>query len=308
MKKTILLFALVCATFAFAEDPSSARWSVRAGYAWRARARTDFSSSARSASPGGIYENGSVDGAGNWTGGDFAKLPSGIGPGSAGDGNDWALVLSRGEASGSGSDEAGMQGLDLAASWRFAEAQDIVDVALQLRFAAYWNLGNASSGGYARYNDYARFVTPVSGATPDPGLDYAESPAASDRRYLAGGSRQTMRLEADLYQIGIGPTVSVEAFRWCRPLSWINVYAGVEALCNVIDSEFDAGGASADETNCRLGFGGHVGLMGNLTRNMSVFAQAGYEWIDEDNVSVRGVRATTDYSSLVLSAGLVFRF
>lgn len=44
------------------------------------------------------------------------------------------------------------------------------------------------------------------------------------------------------------------------------------------------------------------------TENIGFFGQVGYEWIDEDDVSVRGVRATTDYSSLVLSAGIQVRF
>ena len=35
---------------------------------------------------------------------------------------------------------------------------------------------------------------------------------------------------------------------------------------------------------------------------------SGYEWIDKDEVSVNGISAETDFSSLVLSAGLQFRF
>ena len=117
------------------------------------------------------------------------------------------------------------------------------------------------------------------------------------------------RLRSDLYQIGLGPKVTWSPFvGWCDCMSWLDVYGGVEVLCNLARTEFDADGHSSSQTDCLLGFGGNVGLVGNITDWIGIYGQVGYEWVDKSNVSTGGFKADIDYSSLVLSAGVQVRF
>ena len=110
------------------------------------------------------------------------------------------------------------------------------------------------------------------------------------------------QLRADLYQIGLGPTVS---WRACR---WLDAYAVAAALCNIAALDFACDGASVSETQCRLGFGADVGLVANVTDWLGLYGEVGYEWVDGFDTSVGDVRSTVDFSSLVVSAGIVLRF
>lgn len=299
MKMMVMMSVLACAASVFADEELVKRWSFRAGYTWRSQAETSFKGGPTPVT--GVYADGFVDGDGNWSGENFGTLPSDMGPGSKGGGEDWALVLTRSEAGASGSDEEGLHGLNLSAAYVFYEEPDVFDLSARIRFAGYWNLGNAKTGGSSLYQDFARFLM-VPGAQPDPIYDYAEPVDPSDRRYLAGGAVQRIRYEADLYQIGFGPE-----FTW-HALSWFDVYAGAEVLCNFIDADLDTGGASKSETDCVWGVGGYMGITGWFSENIGVYGRVGYEWIDESAISTHGVRAETDFSSLVLSAGLQVAF
>ncbi len=307
MKRFIFAVAVVATCAALADG-----WKVSAGPAWRARTKTSFSGG--STPPDGVYQTGSFSADGSEWSGDIDELPvrsGGIDTGTkVSDVSDYALRVGRTESiAQGGADDDERMGLSVSIDRAFAEAGPF-SFSANLRFAGYWGMENGVRGGYCSYNDYYRFDS-VLGDSPDPVLDSVNPDLADGRRdYLAGGAVDTMRtaLKSDLYQIGLGPRVSAEAFRWCRPLCWIDVYAGAEALCNIIDNDFDVGGARMSDVNCRLGFGGYVGLTGNLVPHVSVFAQVGYEWVDEDTVSAHGIKAETDYSSLVLSAGLMFRF
>ena len=118
----------------------------------------------------------------------------------------------------------------------------------------------------------------------------------------AGSRLVRTRYRADLWQLGVGPNVTWHA------LSWLDAYAGAEAILNLAAADFDANGASDSRTDCLLGFGGHVGLEAKLTDCLGLYGQVGYEWVDTSDVSAGGLRAEADFSSLVLSAGLVVRF
>ena len=72
--------------------------------------------------------------------------------------------------------------------------------------------------------------------------------------------------------------------------------------------DFKANGASASDTTCLLGFGGHVGAAWAMTESLSLFGQAGYEWVDDTSLSAGGLRAEADFSSVVFTAGLQWRF
>ena len=137
---------------------------------------------------------------------------------------------------------------------------------------------------------------------PDPELDSRSREYGEPTTTTIGGAAVRSRLTADLYQIGLGPTVTWHA------LSWLDAYAGVAALCNIASLDFDAGSQSSSETQCRLGFAGEVGLVGYLTENLGIYGEVGYEWIDGFDTSVDGLSADVDFSSLMVSAGVVLAF
>ena len=120
--------------------------------------------------------------------------------------------------------------------------------------------------------------------------------------FQTAGRSVRSRIRADLYQIGLGPTVTWHAF------SWLDAYASVAALCNIAALDFEAGESMASETQCRLGFAGEVGLAAYVNENVGFYAEVGYEWVDGFDTSVGGLAADVDFSSLVVSAGLAFRF
>ena len=57
-----------------------------------------------------------------------------------------------------------------------------------------------------------------------------------------------------------------------------------------------------------LGFGGTIGLAGYFTDNLGLYAEVGYEWIDKAETDLGAARMDVDYSSLIVSAGAIFRF
>ena len=67
-------------------------------------------------------------------------------------------------------------------------------------------------------------------------------------------------------------------------------------------------GSEKSATECRFGAGADIGLAAWLSENIGIYAEVGYEWIDEPNVSNGGMSAELDYSSLIVSTGLIVRF
>lgn len=80
------------------------------------------------------------------------------------------------------------------------------------------------------------------------------------------------------------------------------------ALCNIASLDFEAGASKASETKCGLGFAGEVGLAAYVTENVGLYAEVGYEWVDGFDAAADGIAADVDFSSLVVSAGLTYRF
>ena len=194
-------------------------------------------------------------------------------------------------------------------------------VGLNLRFAGYWNLKSSSRGYYNAgstvtdvYRDDYIFpdLAPDGDFAPDPAdniVANGDPTRLSHNEDYRGSRAVSTRLRSDLYQIGFGPKVTWSPFvGWCDALTWIDVYGGVEVLCNLAHNEFRADGHSSSQTDCLIGFGGNVGIVGNLTENIGIYGQVGYEWIDKSDVSTGGFKADIDYSSLVVSAGIQVRF
>ena len=296
-KYLVMTMAASLCVSAFAGD-----FTFRAGYAWRSRVKTSYNGGSSALPTSGVYDDGHVTpGTTDWSGpivDDVVADPTM--PGNY----LYALALTQQSAvSGHDGDES-MHGGQIDIGYDFWEVGPMT-IGLNTHFAGYWNLQNRSSGGCSRYTDYFPFVTgPFPGAGTPSAADFDEPSEAdlSYRKYLTGGAVQTMRLKADLYQLGLGPQATWHVF------DWLDAYGNMMALCNIIKTDFDVGGASKSDTNCKLGFGGNLGLTAYLTDNLGLYGQVGYEWIDKNDVSAGGIRASTDYSSLVLSAGLSLRF
>ncbi len=194
-----------------------------------------------------------------------------------------------------------------------------VAVGFDLRFAGYWDIRSSASGfaaGGSRQTytctDWYLFEGGPWPSDPEPDnrdFTYAGDPVLDPASRVENTATETFtghhvgaRLRADLYQIGLGPAVS---WRVCR---WLDAYAGAAALCNIAALDFACDGASVSETACRLGFGADVGLVANVTDWLGLYGEVGYEWVDGFEASAGNVRASVDFSSLVVSAGVVLWF
>lgn len=56
------------------------------------------------------------------------------------------------------------------------------------------------------------------------------------------------------------------------------------------------------------GVGGTVGLAAALAEGVSLYAEAGYEWIDAAETKLGRAQAEVDFSGLVLGAGVAVSF
>ena len=223
-----------------------------------------------------------------------------------------------GMASLSDSDDTSALGLNLSAGYDVYSG-DWFSVGLGLRFAAYFDMKSSSSAfldtgstrtrvstGWFLHEDmpYPPSALP---AIPDSSTcpTFREDSSSVDPGtpvYGAGSRLVRTRYRADLWQLGVGPNVTWHA------LSWLDAYAGAEAILNLVAADFDANGSSTSRTDCRLGFGGPVGLEAKLTDCLGLYGQVGYEWVDASDASAGGIDANADFSSLVVSAGVCFRF
>ena len=308
----VMGLAAACAAAAQADG-----WRFSAGPAWRSRVevKTSGSASAPLATLGANSVNYSYDT-------DNAQVvPDPVDPTET----LWDVPVTRTEviqATGDGvanladSDDPSALGLNLSAGYDVYSG-DWFSVGLGLRFAAYFDMKSSSSAfldtgstrtrvsrGWFLHENMPYPPTPLP-AIPDSSTCPTFREGSVDPVtpvYGAGSRLVTARYRADLYQLAFGPNVTWHA------LSWLDAYAGVEAILNLAAVDFDANGSSTTRTDCLLGFGGHVGLEAKLTDNLGLYGQVGYEWVDTSDASAGGLRAEADFSSLVLSAGLVVRF
>lgn len=319
MKSGSVAAALVLSLAAAAQAEG---WHFSAGPAWRARVKTEIRGAAPVPTAAGgttrVYEPGGDDpGAGDYDPADAVERPD---PDVEGDTlwgvgkafTETTIVPGDGAARVQATDTCGPLGLKMRFGYDVWDAGP-VSLALDLRFAGYWNLRSSASG---HADGGTRTVTPGTdwwlfrgGPYPDdrdftgaPNPEFGGTERGDAVTTALPGRTVRAHLKADLYQIGLGPTAT-----W-RVCPWLDVYAGAAALCNLASLDFEAGTSRASETACLFGLAAEVGLAANVTENVGLFAEVGYEWIDEGGLSAGGLRAEADFSSLVVAAGLRVRF
>ena len=315
----ILMAAVVCAAAA-----NAGGWRFSVGPAWRSEVKMEAKSG--TVTPVGgtgaiAYDyNPATDG---WTPDQVTETRRDPRPSTPGD-ELWAVSGHYTETSttpdGGASGEDSSLGLKAKVGYDFFE-NETLSVGLDLRFVGYWNMKASAAGHAAGATTMTRtgrdWWLLLGGPFPDePALDpdarapehtattETTAPTTWDTEAYsyANGTTVRSRIRADLYQVGLGPTVTWHAF------SWLDAYAGVAALCNIAALDFEAGSAKSSETKCRFGIAGEVGLAAYVTENLGLYAEVGYEWVDNFDVTAGGLSADVDFSSLVISAGVAFRF
>ena len=310
------------------KEEGRGRWTLTAGPSWRSRVKMETHGTlvAPAPTPRSTTKSDMTDSA-NWTDASLVADPNAGTGGIPDDGKLWGVSDTRIEVYGTAganysvndTDVEHPLGLNLQGCYDFLQGETW-SVGLNLRFAGYWNMKSSSRGRYnagstrtETWTDNYIFpdLSPEADFAPDPADNIVANGSTLDGTVTdTRGSRMvSTRLRSDLYQIGLGPKVTWSPFvGWCEWMEWLDVYGGVEVLCNLARTEFDADGHSSSQTDCLLGFGGNVGLVGNITDNIGIYGQVGYEWVDKSDVSTGGFKADIDYSSLVLSAGVQVRF
>ena len=317
-KMMVYMMAACAATMASADG-----WRLSVGPAWRTRVKAEIRGTASVPSVPGSYTRTGYDrdpGAGDFDPSAVVERPDPDVPGDT----LWAVGASftettttpgDGAARVNATDAHGPLGLKARAGYDVWDAGP-VSFALDLRFAGYWNIRSSAAGRAGGGSVTTRTGTDwwlfkggpypddrdFTGAPPPERDDRVPTDFAAAATAQLPGRTVRARLEADLYQLGLGPTVT-----W-RVCPWLDAYAGAAALCNLAALDFEAGTSRASETACLFGLAAEVGLVANLTENLGAFAEVGYEWIDEGRLSAGGLRAEADFSSLVVSAGLRLSF
>ena len=315
--RVLCAFGLVLA----AATAQAEGWRFSAGPAWRSRVEVETSGSV--SAPASVT-SGSRSTDYSYDLSSPSETPD-VSPGASQGDTLWSVGAKRTEttlatgacrADFSDADSPDALGFNLAASYDFFSGETL-SFGLGLRLAAFFDM-KASSSRFLDTGSTRTVVTsgrslleapfpPTPPTAPPPPADrdrlFTPGRIVSDSTVYGTGSRLVRtRYRADLWQIGVGPNVTWHA------LSWLDAYAGAEAILNLAAADFDANGSSTSRTDCLLGFGGHVGLEAKLTDNLGLYGQVGYEWVDASDASAGGLRAEADFSSLVVSAGVVLRF
>ena len=325
MKKVLLVAIMMCAGLAIAEG-SANPWRLTVGPAWRSRVKASISGTAQvdavSASHTVTYDK-DIAGKTSWGIGDVTTVPDTDPTAPAGstlyaaESVRTERTVSPGDASGrmDAADEDSPLGFKMGVGYDFYD-DGRFSVGIDLKFAAFWDMESAVSGsaggGTVRVKtdkDYFLFEngpypndTDFSYSLPnaDPYLPYRET--ISDTTAALPSKSIRAMVTSDLYQLGVGPR-----FGW-HVCNWLDAYAGVSMLCNIASVDFDVNGRGESATECRFGAGADMGLAAWLTENVGLYAEVGYEWIEEPTVKNGGMSARMDYSSLIVSAGAIVRF
>jgi hypothetical protein len=325
MKKVLLFAVVMCGGMVIAESTSNP-WRLTVGPAWRSRVKASISGNAQvdtvSASHTVTYDK-DVAGKTSWGIGDVTTVPDTDSTAPAGstlyaaESVRTETIVSPGSGSGriDASDEDSPLGFKMGIGYDFYDDGHF-SVGLDFKFAAFWDMesqvSGSAGGGTVRVKkdkDYFLFEngpypndTDFSYSLPnvDPYLPYRE--AISDTTTSLPSSAIRAMVTSDLYQFGVGPR-----FGW-HVCNWLDAYAGVSALCNIAAVDFDVNGRGESATECRFGVGTDVGLAAWFSENVGFYAEVGYEWIDEPTVRNGGMSAELDYSSLIVSTGVIVRF
>lgn len=325
-KTTVLIFAGVFSVAAIA-DSEFGPWRFSAGPAWRSRVKATLTGNAPvtpvKASHTVTYDK-DIAGTASWDDiGDAVVKPDPDPFASPGDElyaiesvrTETTVIPGASDVAVRSSDEEAPLGFKLGGGYDFYE-NGTFSVGLDFKFAAYWDMESGVSGSAAggstrvqTMKDYFLFTNgpypPAGSLSPflpetDPHLPYRE-PISDTATLLPSKSVRAM-VTSDLYQFGVGPR-----FGW-HVFEWLDAYAGVFALLNIADMDFEVNGRNESDVKCKVGFGADVGLAAWITENIGIYAEAGYEWIDEPTVRNGSTSAEMDYSSLIVSIGGIVRF
>lgn len=305
----VVIFAMVYSTIAEG-------WSFKAGPAWRDRAKTSFSGSVDTPTISGAsatkVEYGKHEVVQDP---DYPDNPSFQKYADTKIITESVVSKNSSEVLLRGGDTDSVMGFKADLGYELWK-NDRWSFGLNLKLAGYWNMESQVSGvggggtihttvtkDYYLYSsgpipndaDFTGFY-----ADTDPYLPYHEETIGGVKNIP--GTQVSVSFCSDLWQIGFGPTLE---YKICNGLK---AYTAVEALCNIVAMDFDGYLGSDSEVDCVAGFGARLGLEGQLSSRWSVFAEAGYEWIDEAKASSNGRQVKVDYSSSVLSAGVIFNF
>jgi len=307
-------------------------WNFSAGPSWRARVKSELSGAVPVTTPAASHTAGydkDVPGKSDWTAGDIAtgdivlKADPST-PGAdvwAGVGNyrETTVVPGAGSARLRSSDEDSPLGLRVNGGYDW-DVGERFSVGVNVMFAGYWNMKSSARGSAqvgtettTSYSDYWLFSggpypddpfspTDFTGFQTDPSAYTPYRDNYTSQTHDLGSRSVSARIRSDLYQIGLGPKATWHA------CSWLDAYAGVNALCNIANMELSTSSGDASEVKCRFGVGADVGLAAFLTDWLGLYADIGYEWVDKANVSAGNVSADVDFSSLVVGVGMIFRF
>ena len=321
--KNVLLFAvMMCAGMVIAESTSNP-WRLTVGPAWRSRVKASISGNTKldsvPASHTITYDK-DIAGKTSWGVGDVTTVQD-TDPTAPAGSTLYAAESVRTETIVSPDSGIDASDEDSPLGFKMGVGCDFYDdgrfsVGLNFKFAAFWDMesvvSGSAGGGTVRVKtdkDYFLFEngpypndTDFSYSLPnaDPYLPYRE--AISDTTAALPSSAIRAMVTSDLYQLGIGPRFGGHI---CK---WLDAYAGVSVLCNIASVDFDVNGRGESATECRFGAGADMGLAAWLTENVGLYAEVGYEWIDEPTVKNGGMSAKMDYSSLIVSTGLMVRF
>lgn len=325
--KIMSKFAAVFAAAILAGSAFGA-WEFSVGPAWRSRAKSRISGSAQITPPAAsftsVYDKPLPTT--GWTGTEPDIIYPVSDPltgwdmyGVTATRTDTTVTPGAESGSFNASDSDSTMGLKANATWNFYE-EGALAIGINFRFAAYWGVRSTvhgSAGGtttVSTFTDtflfgsgpFGPFVptAPGSPTWPDFPLDSTSSMSELKNSTTTPHPASAMRarIKGDLYQLGVGPHVSYGVF------DWLDLYGGASVLCNLVHMDFDVNGRSSTDTSCELGFGGEVGAVAWFTENVGIYADVGYEWIDESDMKIGGAKAKIDFSSLVLSAGLAITF
>lgn len=301
-------------------------WELSIGPAWRSTAKSRVSGSAQVTPPAASFTAtyDKVLPTLGWTGAEPEIVtvtdPVSLLPTYAATATRTETAVTPGLAVGSldASDSDDSMGLKADATWNVYE-EGAFSAGVNFCFSAYWGMRSTvrgSAGGsttVSTYTDYFLFSSgpypPTAPGSPlwpifpldaTPSLPLRTPLDVTTTPHPASAIRA--RITGDLYQLGVGPRVSY------RAIDWLEAYAGAEVLCNIAHTDFAVNGASDASTSCRLGAGGEVGAVAWITDSFGLYAEAGYEWVDETSARNGGMKAGTDFSSLVVGAGLMFGF
>jgi len=326
-----VIVSVLAVVSANAVESRHGAWRLSVGPAWRSRVKSSISGTASVAPVAGantVTYDKDVATHGAWSAADLASGDIVVVPD-----NDplsppgstlYAATATRTETTDtpnsgigalSSSDERSPLGVKASAGFDFYD-DGVFSVGIDITFAAYWNMkstANGSAGGGTRTVDTATdYYLFESGPYP-PGTSFSfcyptatpyvpyRTPTGSTTTEMPATSIRA-RVTSDLYQIGLGPS-----FSW-HICEWLDAYAKAAALCNIAHMDVDVNGSSSSSTACRFGAGGEIGAVAWLIDNIGLYSEVGYEWIDEVSAKNGDAKATSDFSSLIVSAGIMVSF